>query len=112
MYPPGKETRLIVDDELVRIFRRHLEKLEAEGLETICHPLAIRLQFEFTARRSEICRSNGTGLIWKSAASRLAGTSKTGGISKPSEEAYRLLSTAPLRQELPVTVAPNDQPGI
>ncbi|MBB6082234.1 hypothetical protein HNR28_000252 [Castellaniella defragrans] len=30
MYPPGKETRLIVDDELVRIFRQ-LETLEAEG---------------------------------------------------------------------------------
>ena len=32
MFPPGKETRLIVDDELVRIFRQ-LETLEAEGLE-------------------------------------------------------------------------------
>lgn len=54
MYPPGKETRLIVDDELVRIFR-HLERLEAEGLENYVIPLAIRLQFEFAARRSEIC---------------------------------------------------------
>ena len=54
MYPPGKETRLIVDDELVRIFR-HLEHLEAEGLENYVIPLAIRLQFEFAARRSEIC---------------------------------------------------------
>ena len=32
MFPPGKETRLIVDDELVRIFRQ-LETVEAEGLE-------------------------------------------------------------------------------
>ena len=54
MFPPGKETRLIVDDELVRIFR-HLEHLEAEGLENYVIPLAIRLQFEFAARRSEIC---------------------------------------------------------
>src|SRR3546814_3192431 len=54
MYPPAKETRLIVDEEMVRIFR-HLEKLEAEGLENYVIPLAIRLQFEFAARRSEIC---------------------------------------------------------
>ena len=54
LYPPGKETRLIVDEEMVRIFRQ-LEKLEAEGLENYVIPLAIRLQFEFAARRSEIC---------------------------------------------------------
>jgi hypothetical protein len=40
MYPPGKETRLIVDGELVLIFR-HLEKLEADGLENYVIPLAI-----------------------------------------------------------------------
>lgn len=34
MYPPGKETRLIVDDELVWVFRQ-LEHLEAEGLENM-----------------------------------------------------------------------------
>ena len=49
----ARETRLIVD-EMVRIFRQ-LEKLEAEGLENYVIPLAIRLQFEFAARRSEIC---------------------------------------------------------
>ena len=49
--PTRQETRLIVDDELVRIFR-HLEHLEAEGLENYVIPLAIRLQFEFAARRS------------------------------------------------------------
>lgn len=54
MFPPGEETRLIVDDELALIFR-HLEKLEAEGLENYVIPLAIRLQFEFASRRSEIC---------------------------------------------------------
>jgi len=97
MYPPGKETRLIVDDELVRIFR-HLEHLEAEGLENYVIPLAIRLQFEFAARRSEICPLEWDWVdlekrrvVWPD--------SKTGGMSKPmSEEAYRLLSTAP-RQE-------------
>jgi hypothetical protein len=43
MCPLGKETRLIVDDELVRLFR-HLEHLEAKGLENYIIPLAIRLQ--------------------------------------------------------------------
>ncbi len=43
-----------MDDELALIFR-HLEKLEAEGLENYVIPLAIRLQFEFAGRRSEIC---------------------------------------------------------
>jgi len=108
MYPPGKETRLIVDDELVRIFR-HLEKLEAEGLENYVIPLAIRLQFEFAARRSEICPLEWDWVdlekrrvVWPD--------SKTGGISKPmSEEAYRLLSTAPRRQGCPyVLPSPND----
>ena len=60
MYPPGKETRLIVDDELVRIFRQ-LEKLEAEGLENYVIPLAIRLQFEFAARRPKSARRMGVG---------------------------------------------------
>jgi len=32
MFPAGKETRLIADDELALIFR-HLDKLEAQGLE-------------------------------------------------------------------------------
>ncbi|WP_425522209.1 DUF2274 domain-containing protein [Stenotrophomonas maltophilia] len=100
MYPPGKETRLIVDEEMVRIFR-HLEKLEAEGLENYVIPLAIRLQFEFAARRSEICPLEWSWLdfenrrvVWPD--------SKVGGISKPmSEEAYRLLSTAPRRERCP-----------
>ena len=94
MFPPGKETRLIVDGELALIYR-HLDKLEAEGLENYVIPLAIRLQFEFAARRSEVCPLEWTWLdfenrrvVWPD--------SKTGGMSKPmSEEAYRLLSTAP-----------------
>ncbi len=44
MYPPGKETPLIVDDELMRIFRQ-LEHLEAEGLENYVVQLANRPQF-------------------------------------------------------------------
>jgi hypothetical protein len=54
MYPAGKATRLINDEEMGRIFS-HLERLEAEGLENYVIPLSIRLQFEFAARRSEIC---------------------------------------------------------
>ncbi len=59
MYPPGKQTRLIVDDEMVLIFRQ-LETLEAEGLRELCHsigdPPAIRVR---AAPKS--ARSNGTG---------------------------------------------------
>ncbi|HCA0687160.1 TPA: tyrosine-type recombinase/integrase family protein, partial [Citrobacter freundii] len=108
MYPPGEETRLIVDDELALIFR-HLEKLEAEGLENYVIPLAIRLQFEFAGRRSEICTLEWT---WVDLENRRVvwPDSKTGGLSKPmSAEAYRLLSTAPRREGCPyVLPSPND----
>ena len=113
MYPPGKETRLIVDDELVLLFR-YLEKMEAgelelEKTENYVIPLAIRLQFEFSGRRSEICPLEWDWLdferrrvVWPD--------SKTGGISKPmSKEAHRLLSTAPRREGCPyVLPSPND----
>ena len=108
MYPPGKQTRLIVDDEMVLIFRQ-LETLEAEGLESYVIPLAIRLQFEFAGRRSEICTLEWD---WIDLANRrvMWPDSKTGGISKPmSEEAYRLFSTAPRREGCPyVLPSPND----
>ncbi|AOI32991.1 MULTISPECIES: tyrosine-type recombinase/integrase [Gammaproteobacteria] len=108
MYPPGKKTRLIVDDEMVLIFRQ-LETLEAEGLENYVIPLAIRLQFEFAGRRSEICTLEWD---WIDLANRrvMWPDSKTGGMSKPmSAEAYRLLSTAPRREGSPyVLPSPND----
>ena len=113
MYPPGKETRLIVDDELVLLFR-YLEKMEAgelelEKTENYVIPLAIRLQFVFSGRRAEIYPLEWDWLdferrrvVWPD--------SKTGGISKPmSEEAHRLLSTAPRREGCPyVLPSPND----
>ncbi|MFC3608507.1 tyrosine-type recombinase/integrase [Stutzerimonas tarimensis] len=108
MFPAGKVTRLINDEEMVRLFR-HLEHLEAEGLENYAIPLAIRLQFEFAARRSEIVSLEWEWIdlekrrvVWPD--------SKTGGISKPmSEEAYRLFSTAPRRERCPyVLPSPND----
>ncbi len=43
MYSPGKDTQFIVDDELVRLFR-HMEHLDAEGLENYVILLVIRLQ--------------------------------------------------------------------
>jgi integrase len=54
MFPAGKATRFLNDEEMARIFRP-LEQAEAEGLENHVIPLVIRLQFEFAARRSEIC---------------------------------------------------------
>ena len=62
-----------------------LRYLEAEGLENYVIPLAIRLQFEFAARRSEVCPLEWTWLdfenrrvVWPD--------SKTGGMSKPLSE--------------------------
>jgi len=109
MFPAGQVTRLISDEEMVRIFR-HLEDLEAEGLEHYAIPLAIRLQFEFAARRSEICPLQwdwidlgNRRVVWPD--------SKTGGISKPmSEEALRLLSTAPRREDFPYVLPSPSQP--
>lgn len=97
MFPADKSTHLISDDDMGKLFRQ-LDKIEVEGLENYVIPLAIRLQFEFAARRSEIVTLEwewvdleNRRVVWPD--------SKTGGMSKPmSEEAYRLLSTAP-RQE-------------
>ena len=66
--------------EMVRIFRQ-LEKLEAEGLENYVIPLAIRLQFEFAARRSEICPLEWSWLDFENR--RVVADSKVGGISSP-----------------------------
>src|SRR3546814_5933335 len=53
MFPNGKATHLISDEDMGKLFR-HLDHLEAEGLEHYVIPLAIRLQFEFAGRRGEI----------------------------------------------------------
>ncbi len=107
-FPNGKATHLISDEDMGKLFR-HLERIEAEGLEHYTIPLAIRLQFEFAARRSEIISLQwqwvdleNRRVVWPD--------SKTGGMSKPmSEEAYRLLSTAPRRDGCPhVLPSPND----
>lgn len=97
MFPNGKGTHLISDDDMAKLFQR-LGQIESEGLEPYVIPLAIRLQFEFAGRRSEII---GLEWAWVDLENRRVvwPDSKTGGMSKPiSEEAHRLLSTAP-RQE-------------
>lgn len=110
MYPNGKATHLISDEDMGRIFR-HLDKLEAEGLENYVIPLAIRLQFEFAGRRSEIV---GLQWDWVDLENRRVvwPDSKTGGMSKPlSEEAHRLLSTAPRQEGCPHVLPSPNHPG-
>ncbi|UZF23924.1 tyrosine-type recombinase/integrase [Ralstonia pseudosolanacearum] len=93
-YPEKGSTRLITDDQMASLFA-YLDKAEAEGLEHPIYLLAVRLQFEFAARMSEILLlqwdwldlPNGR-VVWPD--------SKTGDMSKPlSEEARRLLTSAP-----------------
>ncbi|HBP4632955.1 TPA: DUF4102 domain-containing protein [Pseudomonas aeruginosa] len=110
MYPNGKATHLISDEDMGRIFRQ-LDKLEAEGLENYVIPLAIRLQFEFAGRRSEIV---GLQWDWVDLENRRVvwPDSKTGGMSKPlSEEAHRLLSTAPRQEGCPHVLPSPSHPG-
>lgn len=93
-YPQRSATRFITDDEMRRLFA-YMDQAEREGLE---HPfilLAIRLQFAFAARKSEIL-----GLRWEwidFGRRRVAWPdSKTGGMSKPlTDEAAALLEKAP-----------------
>ena len=93
-YPERGKTRLITDDEMVRLFAC-LERAQLEGLE---HPfiiLGVRLQFAFAARMSEIINMKwewvdfiNRRVVWPD--------SKTGTISKPmSQDVVVLLSNAP-----------------
>ncbi|MHB1203689.1 MAG: tyrosine-type recombinase/integrase [Acidithiobacillus sp.] len=93
-YPEKGSTRLITDEQMVSLFA-YLGRAEAERLEHPIYLLAVRLQFEFAARMSEVLLlqwdwldlPNGRA-VWPD--------SKTGNMSKPlSEEAQRLLSNAP-----------------
>ena len=99
-YPERGKTRLITDTELRRLYG-YLSKAEAEGLE---HPfilLAVRLQFEFAARMSEIINLEWA---WVDLDNRRIEwpDSKTGGMSKPmSAEAARLLEAAPRLENSP-----------
>lgn len=99
-FPERGKTRLITDAELRQLFA-YLDQAEAEGLE---HPfilLAVRLQFEFAARMSEILMLewswvdlDNRRVVWPD--------SKTGGMSKPmSAEAVRLFESAPRFEDSP-----------
>jgi integrase len=93
-FPERGKTRLITDAELTRLYA-YLNKAEADGLE---HPfilLAVRLQFEFAARMSEILKLEWAWVDFDNRRVEWP-DSKTGGISKPmSGEAVRLLEAAP-----------------
>ncbi len=92
-YPETGKTRLISDDEMVRLFR-YLDRAEAEGLEHPFFTLAIRLQFAFAARMSEIVGLEWAWIDFKR--KRVVWPrSKTGQMSKPmSEDSFVLLSSA------------------
>jgi integrase len=93
-YPEKGKTRLITDDELVRLFA-YLDRADAEALEEPFLTLGIRLQFEFAARMSEIINLEWAWLDFRNRRVEWP-DSKTGSMSKPmSAEAVRLLSTAP-----------------
>ncbi len=73
---------------------RHLNKAEAEDSEPSVVRLAIRLQLEFAARRSETLLLEWAWVDLENRPVALP-DSKPGGMPKPmSEEAYRLLSPA------------------
>ena len=92
-FPERGKTRLITDAELKRLYA-YLNKAEADGLE---HPfilLAVRLQFEFAARMSEILKLEWAWVDFDNRRVEWP-DSKTGGMSKPmSGEAVRLLKAA------------------
>lgn len=92
-YPEGSETRYITDDELARLYA-YLDLADADGLEHPTLTLGIRLQFEFSARRSEITALQWSWIDFESR--RVVWPdSKTGGMTKPmSEAAYQLLKNA------------------
>jgi len=93
-YPEKGKTRLITDVQMRTLFA-YLDQAETEGLEHPILILAVRLQFEFAARMSEILKLRWD---WIDLANRRVvwPDSKTGDMSKPiSEEACQLLKAAP-----------------
>jgi integrase len=102
-FPQRGRTRFITNPELKRLFA-YLDRADAEGLEHPFLTLAIRLQFAFAARRSEILHLEwewvdfeNYRVVWPD--------SKTGGMSKPlSAEAADLLENAPRLDDSPYVV--------
>jgi integrase len=94
-YPESKHsTRFITDGQMASLFA-YLDTAAAEDLEHPTYLLAVRLQFEFAGRMSEVRLLEWEWLdlpnrrvVWPD--------SKTGGMSKPlSDEAHGLLTKAP-----------------
>ena len=93
-YREDGETRYINNEELARLYA-YLDRADAQGLEHPTVTLAVRLQFEFSARMTEIrtlewawVDFENRRVVWPD--------SKTGDMSKPmSEAAYQLLLNAP-----------------
>ncbi|WP_425338906.1 tyrosine-type recombinase/integrase [Methylocapsa acidiphila] len=102
-YRETGKTRLITDEEMMRIFA-YLDRAETEGVEHPFVTLAVRLQFAFAARMSEII---GLEWAWVDFANRRVvwPDSKTGEISKPmSEESFALLTNAPRLENSPYVI--------
>jgi integrase len=109
-YPESGKTRLITDDEMARLFR-YLDRAVAEGLEHPFLALAIRLQFAFAARMSEIVSMKWE---WVDFTNRRVAwpDSKTGQMSKPiSEDVVVLLSKAARLEGSPYVVPSVCKPG-
>lgn len=110
-YPEGKRTRLIKNPELAKLYD-YLDRADAEGLEHPTYTLAIRLQFAFAARMSEITQLQWDWIefderrvVWPD--------SKTGGMSKPlSNEAYDLLWNAPRFHGSPYVIPAVTKPSV
>lgn len=99
-YTEKGSTRFITDDEMRKLFA-YLDRADRDGLEHPFITLAIRLQFEFAARMSEVLLLQWD---WIDLDERRVTwpDSKTGGMTKPlSDEAHRLLSTAPRFEDSP-----------
>lgn len=99
-YAEKGSTRFITDDEMRKLFT-YLDAAERDGLEHPFLTLAIRLQFEFAARMSEVLSLEWS---WINLEQRRVTwpDSKTGDMIKPlSDEAYRLLSQAPRFENSP-----------
>lgn len=102
-YPEKGKTRLITDQEMVLLFA-YLNRADAEGLEHPFVTLAIRLQFGFAARMSEIIQLKWD---WVDFAQRRVvwPDSKTGEMSKPmSAETEALLANAPRLENSPYVI--------
>ena len=99
-YREDGETRYINNEELGRLYA-YLDRADALGLEHPTVTLAVRLQFEFSARMTEIrtlewawVDFENRRVVWPD--------SKTGDMSKPmSEAAYQLLRNAPRIDDSP-----------